>query len=155
MRTLTLWKRSLTVPPLPWGVAIASIVVLSACGGGEPGGGRDASFPDEPLMVATGALDHARVTVWSDPQPLERGPNTLRLKLEDLSGTPLANLDVKVEPWMPAMGHGGPSLPEVIERGEGLYDVPNVALPMPGSWELRIILSGGVDDHFVLDVEVP
>lgn len=147
-------KQSMTVL---W--ALAALLALGGCGAGEPSPESKVDggpvFGGEPLTRAQGELAQSELSVWSSPSPPSRGLNAFRLEVKDASGTPLSGLVVGVQPWMPAMGHGGSKQPTVTEVGDGVYDVENVYLTMPGTWELRTSLSGAIEDRATVTVEVP
>ena len=147
-------KQSITVT---W--AVCALFALTGCGpgGASPESDADAGpdFGATPLGTVQGDLSGTRFTVRSDPSPPSRGVNAFRYEVTDASGAPLSGLTLEVQPWMPAMGHGGSKLPTVTEIGGGVYDVANVYLTMPGTWELRTSISGTIEDHATVSFEVP
>jgi hypothetical protein len=56
------------------------------------------------------------------------------------SATPVDGLDLSLEPWMPTMGHGSSTTPQITPQGEGTYVASDVVLVMPGTWQLRTSL---------------
>jgi len=82
-----------------------------------------------------------------DDRPPVRGANPFDIEVVRVDdGTALENLELTVTPWMPAMGHGTSTRPIVSDAGAGHYLAESVHLFMPGLWELRISLSGPLED---------
>ncbi len=61
------------------------------------------------------------------------GLNTIDFKISDKQGKGLTGADITFTPWMPEMGHGVFTEPEIVEKGNGLYRIENVILVMGGS----------------------
>lgn len=82
---------------------------------------------------------------------LEMGVNSIDLIVHSDKDKDVAGAAIKVSPWMPEMDHGVGEVPEISERGGGLYTVNNLMFSMTGTWELRIdITSGKVSDSIVI-----
>lgn len=64
-------------------------------------------------------------------------------------------LAVSVVPWMAAHAHGTSVVPIVTPRGDGRYLVTEVALFMPGAWQLRTSFEGKITDRVAPTVDVP
>jgi len=80
------------------------------------------------------------------------GINELDLIVHDKNHRDIEGAVVTLTPWMPEMGHGAFSAPEVAEKGGGLYSVGNIVMIMGGHWELRIdIKNGNQEDRVVFD----
>jgi FtsP/CotA-like multicopper oxidase with cupredoxin domain len=80
------------------------------------------------------------------------GLNTIDFKISDRQGKELTGADITFTPWMPEMGHGVFTEPEIIEKGNGLYRIENVILVMGGHWELRLnIKKDTLEDKVVFD----
>ncbi|MFT3712399.1 MAG: hypothetical protein QM817_32530 [Archangium sp.] len=77
---------------------------------------------------------------------MTRGTNAVRIERDE----PPDSLEVVT--WMPAMGHGS-SVEPVVERDGDGFNVSQLVLTMPGTWELRCTL--GSDDHATFTVQVP
>jgi hypothetical protein len=133
--------------------SLVSALLLACSSSSESGSG---AFPDAPAVtVAIGAgLDVALRT--APAQPPVRGASTLQLTVRDARGIGRDGLVVKVTPWMPAHGHGAPTTPTVTPEGDGLYRVAPLDLPMAGTWELRIDVTGegGLEDHATAKIDV-
>lgn len=71
-------------------------------------------------------------------ETLTVGMNEIDLIVHDQNDKDIVGADIVVTPWMPEMGHGVMEKPVVTERGGGIYAVENIALIMPGHWELRV-----------------
>ena len=69
---------------------------------------------------------------------LKTGPNSLDLTLRDKNGKPVEGAKLNVVPWLPEKNHGVWEKPTVAERGAGKYRVDNVAIAIPGRWDLRV-----------------
>jgi len=80
------------------------------------------------------------------------GVNEIDLIVHDMEHRDIEGATVTVTPWMPEMGHGAFSAPEVTEKGGGLYTISNIVLVMGGHWELQVdIKKGGLEDRMVFD----
>jgi hypothetical protein len=110
----------------------------------------------DPLTTAVGDSSAVVAELRTAPgQPPTRGVLDVELTLRDRSGAPLDGVTVDVVPWMTSHGHGTSTSPTVLAEGSGRYWVSDVDVYMPGRWELRVTLSGAVNDQFsvVLDVQ--
>ncbi len=114
-------------------------------------GGETDWSKDVPVAEADGSALHA--ALFTDA-PVERGVNTGVLKLSSNGGS-AEGLQLTVTPWMPAMGHGSSVTPTVTADAQGNYDVSQIYLAMPGTWQLRVEASGPVTDAFALTFDVP
>jgi hypothetical protein len=90
-----------------------------------------------------------------EPNPPSTGDNALSISLMDDQGAALAGADVGIEPWMPSMGHGSSTTPQMTELGAGAYRATNIQFTMPGHWELRVQVEAGAhSDSFLLEYDV-
>ena len=67
-------------------------------------------------------------------------------------------VDLRVEPTMPAHGHGTTPVPTVtpVEGQPGTFDIRPLNLFMPGLWQIRIVVSmevGGAAVEDTMDFE--
>ncbi len=62
------------------------------------------------------------------------------------------DLAIDLVPWMPAMGHGTSTIARVESSGGGHYVASDVALIMPGEWQLRAALTA--NEEAIIDVAV-
>jgi hypothetical protein len=130
-----------------WIGGMAVVVLLgNACSGAPPSSAND-SFPAQSLFVLNSDSGQARVEVRTAPdQPPTRGNVSMRLSITDATtGAPQAGLDLSAVPWMPAMGHGTSVTPTIAETSPGVYDLENLALFMPGTWQIRTDWDGSVE----------
>jgi hypothetical protein len=128
--------------------AIAALVLLAnACGGAPPPSSASNSFPAQSLLVLNSDSGQARVEVWTAPdQPPTRGSVSMQLSITDvMTGAPQTGLDLSAVPWMPAMGHGTSVTPTIVETSPGIYDLQNLVLFMPGTWQIRTDWDGSVE----------
>lgn len=131
-------------------------LLTCACSSGSAGGGPG-TFPDTPLATETSDGARFDVAIWTSPtQPPERGNNELKLVVTDAaSGEPVDGLNVQMVPWMPAMGHGTSVTPSVTPRGAGVYILEDVALYMPGEWQLRTTFTDETTDRCEPTFDIP
>jgi len=94
------------------------------------------------------------LTAERNPDPPRVGVNSIALDLLDVDGNAMAGVDVRIEPWMPAHGHGTTIVhPEKVEAGR--YATEDLYFNMPGSWQIRILIDGpDGEDRTVIDYEV-
>jgi len=97
-----------------------------------------------------------RVNLASAPAAVPvRGKNQLELRVMRVdSGDGAEGLKLTMLPFMPAMGHGSPAVPDVFDRGDGHYHVDDVVLTMPGLWELQTTIEAPEHDHFTFRFEI-
>jgi hypothetical protein len=53
------------------------------------------------------------------------------------------------------MGHGASVVPSVTESSPGTYVVDPCEFIMPGTWELKVAISGPVTDHVEPQFDIP
>jgi len=82
-----------------------------------------------------------------------QGLNTIEIVVTDEQTKPVDGLTISLVPWMPAMGHGTSATPQIGPQGSGRYVASDVALIMPGEWQLRAALT--TDEDAVVTVELP
>jgi hypothetical protein len=135
-------------------------LVLVACGAGACGGGASpggsTSFPVEKLFAFTSDSGQQHVDVRTSPQqPPARGIVDMQLTITDAtSGAPQSGLELRVVPWMPAMGHGTSVTPTVFESAPGIYDLQNLVLFMPGTWQIRTEWDGPAVTHVTPTLDI-
>ena len=129
--------------------------VMNACssGGASP---PSNSFPDQALFNLMSDSGQQRVDVRTAPgQPPTRGVIEMQLSIMDAtSGAPQTGLALQGVPWMPAMGHGTSVTPTVVETAPGIYDLQNLVLFMPGTWQIRTNWDGPAADNVTPTLEV-
>jgi hypothetical protein len=134
---------------------LAVAAFLSACGAGAGPTDAGGVFPEQPFTRADSNSGALHLALRSLPQPPARGQDTVRLGVTDDGGNPVDGLELSVQPWMPVMGHGSSVVPTVTGKGQGDYDVSNLYLAMPGTWELRVAVSGKASDGATPSFQVP
>lgn len=132
-------------------ITLALALGLAGCAAPESQGG--AAFASAPYATITSDAGLVTFEVRTGPaQPPSRG--VVRLEYTVVRGAE-DGLDLDVEPWMPAMGHGATVEPTVEAEGEGRYVVSGVQLFMPGEWEISTSISGAVNDHATVVLQIP
>jgi hypothetical protein len=132
---------------------LASAAVLGCSS--DPAQGS-ASFPA--AAFATTASESGALTLevrTSPDQPPSRGDISVEYRITGADGAPAEGLEIAVEPWMPAMGHGASIVPVVADDGEGRYVVSSVDLFMAGTWELRTTIAGSLQDSATPTFQIP
>jgi hypothetical protein len=113
-------------------------------------------FKAPPLVTTastTGALD---LDVRTSPQPPIEGLEEAQVVITDhTTGEPVDGLSLGVVPWMPAMGHGTSLVPTVLPKGNGVYEIDQLSLFMGGEWELRLSITGPMQDTANPAFDVP
>ena len=135
------------------GVGVA--VVASACDAGGVPPAPPPSFAAEPDQVLASDLGALSIEVRFSPDPPVVGSDAAELSFIDGSGAGASGLALQVVPWMPAHGHGTSVVPTITETAPGTFLVSPLYLYMPGSWELRMTISGSVDDTAKSAFEIP
>ncbi|QSQ13161.1 FixH family protein [Myxococcus landrumensis] len=104
-----------------------------------------------PVATVTSTSGRLRIDVMTDALPLRRGPRSFLIRVtESTTGKPVPGLRLAVQPWMPTMGHGLDEPVRITARGDSDFEISDLDLFMPGAWELRLTLSGTVDDKAVV-----
>jgi hypothetical protein len=134
-------------------IALAACVV--ACGAAPATDAQPVSFSAAPAETVTSAGGGLRIEVrWSPATPV-RGEDAAELTFLDGNGSAVDGLDVDVVPWMPAHGHGTSVKPDATPAGPGVELVTPVYFYMSGEWQLRMTISGKVDDSAIATVQIP
>jgi hypothetical protein len=124
------------------------VIALVACSSAPP-----PTFGS--ITSVTSAACDVKLDVYAAPDPLVRGPSSIKLVATDLAtSAPKAGLSLVMVPFMPAMGHGSATLPTVVDQGGGVYVADDVVMAMPGTWQLRTTIGGTCSDAIVIDVDV-
>jgi hypothetical protein len=92
---------------------------------------------DPPTVLRSTAGNYPVTLTMTNPKT---GGNAVELTITDRHGQPATVAGVTVAPAMTTMGHATPPIP-ATEHGPGRYHV-ELALPMPGQWELTVYLPG-------------
>ena len=84
----------------------------------------------------------ATIALTTDPSPAQKGSNTVRVKLTDQAGKPIAGAQVTVTFFMPAMPEMNMAAMKTVikgaDKGGGLYDGKG-DLGSGGMWQVTII----------------
>ena len=98
-----------------------------------PGAGAAAAMNAPTQQIA--------IDLSTEPAPPQKGPNTLRVKLTTGDGKPLADVQVTVTFFMPAMPAMGMAAMKVAltltDKGKGLYEGP-LKLDSGGTWQVTV-----------------
>ena len=83
----------------------------------------------------------AKIDLTTDPSPAQKGSNTIRVKLTDPAGKPIAGAQVTATFFMAAMpAMGMAEMKTVIkgaDKGDGIYEGKG-DLGSPGMWEVTV-----------------
>jgi hypothetical protein len=122
---------------------------LAGCAGADPA-------PEGGMRSAVGEFGALVFEVTAETGPVE-GANTFVVVLKEVEGgAPFEGASLEVDALMPAMGHGAPGEAAVVEEGGGRYEARDVALSMPGTWEVRFRAArDAVVDEAGFTYEVP
>ncbi len=97
--------------------------------------------PDASGSAGTSAKPQANVDLTTDPNPPQRGNNTLRVKVTDPAGAAVIGATVSVKFYMPAMQSMGMSAMDMTtklnEKGNGMYE-GNGKLDSGGTWLVTV-----------------
>ena len=139
----------LTPLALVWG-----LVFGGACDS-ESSSGDDTNFPEEPLQVLHSSDGTYSIEVRSSPsQPPERGVATFELMVHSKKDS-MDDLHITATPWMASHGHGSSTKPTIEEIEPGKFIVKNVALFMPGEWQIEGTIHGCCEEEsFSFDIDV-
>lgn len=141
--------------PITSFIALHCLLCATACAGGAAASDLQ-SFPAESLLSLTSDSGQLSISVRSAPdQPPTRGNVSLELSISDaITGEAQSGLELKAVPWMPAMGHGTSIQPTISEVSPGTYQLRNLVLFMPGTWQIRTELAGLAIDHVTPTFEI-
>lgn len=135
-----------------------------------------ATTPDEPEEMPTGACVGApefsldmeaigrdkaikAVLVSAKPAPPVRKTNDWLVEFRDMDDQPLSDVTIgMVQPFMPEHGHDGTFAPTVTPGAEpGQFDVADINLWMPGTWEVRFTVESESvgPDYVVFETCIP
>jgi Cu(I)/Ag(I) efflux system membrane fusion protein/cobalt-zinc-cadmium efflux system membrane fusion protein len=99
-----------------------------------PGAGQAASM-NAPAQA------QAKVELTTDPSPPRKGSNTVRVKLTDQAGKPIAGAEVTVTFFMPAMPAMGMAAMKTViqasDKGDGTYEGKG-ELGSGGTWQVTV-----------------
>lgn len=61
------------------------------------------------------------------------------LRVTDANGVGMPELRLRVRGRMPEHTHGLPTVPQIIEEGQGLYRIKGLSFSMPGRWIIEVL----------------
>jgi hypothetical protein len=126
-------------------VLVSLFTASIGCGSSPPA--EALGFTASPLVTTPSTSGSLSLDVRTSPQPPVAGMNSAQVIIKDAaSGEPVDGLSINVVPWMPAMGHGTSLVPTVSPKGNGVYEIDQLSLFMPGEWELRLSFTGPMSD---------
>jgi hypothetical protein len=91
---------------------------------------------------------------WSPDVPI-KGSDAAELTFRDAAGDLVDGLAVSMVPWMPAHGHGTSIDPIMMSSSPGVQIATPLYLFMSGEWQLRMTITGALDDSAVATAEIP
>lgn len=106
-------------------------VLASACSGD--------SAPPEPIALT---LADGTRGVFAPEEALGVGENVVNVTLTHGDGTPMPDLTLVVDAFMPAHGHGLRQPPEIHDMGAGHYMI-HIDFHMTGHWDMSVGLGEG------------
>jgi hypothetical protein len=141
------------------GVALAAgwtALCLAACGSEQPTiSSPPLDFSGPSAQTVTSSSGQLTIGVrWSPDVPV-RGSDAAELTFLDAAGNPLDGLTVSIVPWMPAHGHGTSIQPLMTSPSPGVQVASPLYLFMSGEWQLRMTITGAIDDSAVATVDIP
>lgn len=117
--------------------------LAGACGSEDE---AKAPFPETPFQTTTSDSGKLRLEIRTSPQPPAKGPADVEVTVLDAeTSAPVDGLAIRVSPWMGSMGHGSNSV-DSVPQGGGRYVAREVLFSMSGKWELKLVVSGSVED---------
>lgn len=129
-----------------------ALLVFAGTACSSNGGDGTNPFPTSPYANFATDSGSYRIAMRTSPsQPPVRGVLQVELRVTDADGKPADGLSIAAVPWMPSHGHGSSVEPIVTPEGSGIYEIDDVSLYMPGTWQLRLTVG---DDHALQDIEV-
>lgn len=118
---------------------------VQASMGAAPVGAASPVPPATPTQAASTSLQ-AQLDFSTQPSPLRKGANTLRVLVKGADGRPIPGAQVNVAFFMPAMpamgmpaGHAQASL---SDKGNGTYEAP-LELASGGTWQVTVTVQRG------------
>lgn len=113
------------------------------------------TFDGPSAQTVTSASGQLTIDVrWSPSVPV-RGSDAAQLTFLDAGGNPMDGLDLSIVPWMPAHGHGTAVQPVTTTTAPGVQVATPLYLFMSGEWQLRMTITGAMDDAAIATVEIP
>lgn len=146
-------KQSFGARPRAWASAAVFLCACSASQESSSNSDANVSFAATPFGDAASTSGAFNVTMYAAQSGLVQGLNTIEIAVTDAQGAPVDGLVLSLTPWMPAMGHGSSAIPQIVAKGSGEYVATDVALIMPGLWQLRTQLDA--QEQAVVSITLP
>jgi len=129
---------------------------MAACGSSQaPGVSGPPTFSGPAEESVTSDSGQLSIAVrWWPVVPVQ-GNDAAELTIVDVQGAPVDGLMMSIVPWMPAHGHGTAIQPTVTSTATGVLMADPLYLFMAGEWQLRMTISGTVEDSAIATVEIP
>lgn len=137
-------------------LATVAAVLIAACGSELTSSSTESlDFSGPPAQTLSSTTGQLTIDIrWSPNVPL-RGSNAAELRFLDASGNPVDGLDLSIVPWMPAHAHGTAVQPVITSSAPGVQIATPLYLFMSGEWQLRMTITGAMDDTAIATVEIP
>jgi hypothetical protein len=141
---------------LPLVVSLGLALLAGGCGApGGPVRPPALAFPPTAFETVVSSSGRLRMEVRWSPAIPAKGDNAVQLTFLDEGGAAVDGLMGDVLPWMPAHGHGTSVDPVTTAAGPGVVVATPVYLYMSGEWQLRVTLTGSLDDSAVATTQIP
>jgi len=135
---------------------------LISCGEGSSGQGNENvcddstdTVPFELGMVLTSNEGQYSLKIEAaDPNPVDRGLNTLTVVIYDADGNAIPDAAIVLEPSMPGHGHGTfpPTFEGTRAGADGSYEFGPFDLMMPGTWLLTFTVTDSANITSIVTV---
>jgi hypothetical protein len=90
-----------------------------------------------PLQKTTAqGMFHVKMTL--ETNKLSVGKNSALVTVMDKQGKPVTGTRLTVRPHVARHGETSLMKPTVVEKSDGVYQVRNIYIDMPGDWELKV-----------------
>ncbi len=134
---------------------IAIALAMAAAGCSSSGPAESTVLATSGPVTLTTQSGQLKVEIRTLPEPATRGNNQVELTVTGaIDGQPRDGLTIACKPWMPAMGHGTSIVPSFAPEMMGKYMISDVDLFMPGLWQLRLTISGPIEDYVAPEYEI-
>lgn len=105
-------------------------------------------------VVTDGGSYYVSYTPNPDPLPVQElfGLEVTVSSAQDHTDL-IEDSSVKVDAWMPSMGHGMSVVPKVVANGDGTFTISNMEFSMTGDWEILVdVTRNGATEQAVFPV---
>jgi hypothetical protein len=136
------WNRAICLVALATGFSL----VLASCGGNHRATSTSDASPGGQVIAAADASDDLVITFGSQPDPLEKGDNSIQVTVRQADGSPVTDARVTAVFSMPAM----PSMNMPAMRSDATLQHDGAGryrgtgrLSMGGTWNVAITVARG------------